>query len=125
MTIRNATREEFRAIAGREAPAAWFGMVEEGADGIRAMGSIEWHANAADPGAVLAWATFDRLGRVSGLRAHRQIRRVLAQLRELDEPAIYCVCSGDAKAVRWLGRLGFARDPAQSEFYGAEVYRWA
>lgn len=111
ISIRRATADDARAIAGGTLPADWcigapVGWAAERDGEVIALGAVTWDRYGR------AWGWFSGSGAVPAITMHRKAREMLAMLREAGEPTLYAICNTAIPgADTWLRRLGFVEAP--------------
>jgi len=122
ISFRNATAEEFRAVAGWGPAEAWFGMVAVRDNRVIGLGAVNWMRHALDPyRRLLAWATLDLADKsVPPVPLCKLIVNRLRILGRAGELAVYSHShpSSDGKL---LHRLGFRPCELPSAVPGLEL----
>ena len=118
LRLRPARPDDIRAMIGADIDPEYCAMAPVGytaeRDGeIVAVATITWDKNG------VAWGWLNRIGYVPAITMHRSALRMLRDLREVGEPALYVICNlAVPGAEKWLLRLGFARDETLSHPWG-------
>lgn len=110
-TLRPATADDLRAIAGKDPDPAWcaqwFGFTAEADGKIAGIGitSRDMYGRC--------WVWVEVLEPLSALFLHRIVRTSMVELRKAGIGALHAYCSASIPTAEgWLTRLGFRPDPS-------------